>query len=134
MPDSTIRVIAKQRPTVVLNRVVADVASVVRDNVHGMRLAVEHLAALGHHDLTYVEGPADSWADGVRWRSIREASLELGVRARRIGPFPADVASGMRAADELLASATPRPSPSTTSSRSASSVAWPPGDVAYQPT
>jgi LacI family transcriptional regulator len=83
--------------------VVADVASVVRDNVHGMRLAVEHLAALGHHDLTYVEGPADSWADGVRWRSIREASLELGVRARRIGPFPADVASGMRAADELLA-------------------------------
>ncbi len=103
MPDSTIRVIAKQRPTVVLNRVVADVPSVVRDTLHGMRLAVEHLATLGHHDVTYVAGPADSWADGVRWRSIREASLDLGVHARRIGPCPADIASGVRAADELLA-------------------------------
>jgi DNA-binding LacI/PurR family transcriptional regulator len=103
MSDSAIRVIAKQRPTVVLNRVVADVPSVVRDNQNAMRLAVEHLAGLGHRSLTYVAGPSDSWGDGVRWRAVREAAIELGARTRRIGPFPASCAAGFQAAGELQA-------------------------------
>lgn len=103
MPDAAIRVIARQRPTVVLNRLVADVPSVVRDNRTGMRQAVAHLAALGHRDVTYVGGPASSWADGVRWRSVREASLSLGLRAQRIGPFPGTTTAGVSAADQVRA-------------------------------
>jgi LacI family transcriptional regulator len=86
MSDSAIRVMAKQRPVIVLNRAVSDVPSVVTDNPRGMRRAVEHLAELGHQRITYVAGPEASWADGVRWRSLREAAMELELQVRRIGP------------------------------------------------
>jgi LacI family transcriptional regulator len=52
LSDAAIRAVAKQRPTVVMNRVVTDVPSVVTDNALGMRRAVEHLASLGHSRLT----------------------------------------------------------------------------------
>ena len=67
-----------------------------------MRRAVEHLAELGHQRITYVAGPEASWADGMRWRSLREAATELRLQARRIGPYPPTVAGGgARAATEL---------------------------------
>jgi LacI family transcriptional regulator, repressor for deo operon, udp, cdd, tsx, nupC, and nupG len=103
MSDSAIRVMAKQKPVVVLNRAVADVPCVVTDNPRGARRAVEHLAERGHQRMTYVAGPEASWADGMRWRSLREAALELELRVRRIGPFSPDVAGGVHAAEELAA-------------------------------
>lgn len=101
MSDSTIRMIAKQKAMIVLNRAVSDVPSVVTDNPRGIRRAVEHLAELGHHTITYVAGPEASWADGVRWRSLREAVMELELQCRRIGPFPPTVPGGNQAAVEL---------------------------------
>ena len=106
MSDSAIRVMAKQRPTVVLNRVLTEVPSVVTDNARGMRRAVEHLGELGHHSITYVAGPEASWADGMRWRSLREAAYELELRARRIGPFAPTVGGGVEAAEVLAAAPT----------------------------
>lgn len=101
MSDSTIRVMAKQRPTVVLNRVLTEVPSVVTDNARGMRRAVEHLGELGHHTIAYAAGPEASWADGMRWRSMREATYELELKARRIGPFAPTVRGGLDAAHAL---------------------------------
>lgn len=103
MSDSSIRVAAKQRPTVVLNRSMSDIASVATDNGRGMRRAVEHLGALGHTSITYVAGPDASWANGIRWQALREACHELGLRARRIGPFSPTQAGGLSAAGELAA-------------------------------
>ncbi|WP_194420601.1 LacI family DNA-binding transcriptional regulator [Microbacterium abyssi] len=103
MSDSSIRVAAKQRPTVVLNRSMSDIASVATDNARGMRRAVEHLGALGHTGITYIAGPDASWANGVRWQALREACHELGLRARRIGPFSPTQAGGLSAAGELTA-------------------------------
>lgn len=102
MSDSAIRMIAKQKPVIVLNRAVVDVPCVVPDTPRGLRYAAEHLAALGHGCVTYVAGPEASWADGMRWRSLREAAAELQLRVRRIGPFSPDVPGGVRAAGELL--------------------------------
>jgi LacI family transcriptional regulator len=101
MSDSTIRVIAKQRPVVVLNRAVSDIPSIIADNPFGTRRAVAHLAELGHHTITYAAGPEASWTDGIRWRSVREETAKLHVQARRIGPFDPTVAGGGAAADEL---------------------------------
>ena len=101
MSDSTIRVIARQRPLVVMNRAVSDLPSIVTDNPFGMRRAVEHLAELGHHTITYVAGPEPSWTDGVRWRSLREAAKELQLQTRRIGPFRPNVAGGADAAEDV---------------------------------
>ncbi|MGY1602616.1 LacI family DNA-binding transcriptional regulator [Geodermatophilus sp. SYSU D00815] len=106
MSDSAIRMIAKQKPVVVLNRVVVDVPCVVPDNPAGMRRAVEHLLRLGHDSLTYVAGPEASWADGMRWRSLRDAASDLQLRVRRIGPFSPDVPGGVRAAEDLAAAST----------------------------
>lgn len=101
MSDSGITMIAKQRPMIVLNRSVTDVPSVVTDIPGGMRQAAEHLGSLGHDSITYVAGPESSWADGRRWQSLREASLELDLRVRRIGPFPPTAKGGGLAAEEL---------------------------------
>ena len=106
MSDSAIRMTAKQRPVIVLNRAVSDVPSVVTDIPRGMRRAVEHLAELGHQRITYLAGPETSWADGMRWRSLREAAAELELQVRRIGPLPPTVAGGARAAAEFVTNPT----------------------------
>jgi LacI family repressor for deo operon, udp, cdd, tsx, nupC, and nupG len=104
MSDSSIRVAAKQRPTVVLNRSMSDIASVATDNSRGMRRAAEHLGELGHTTITYLAGPDASWANGVRWQALREAAHELGLRARRLGPFAPTQAGGLSAAGALVGS------------------------------
>lgn len=106
MSDSAIRMTAKQKPLMVLNRAVADVPSVVTDNARGARRALEHLGELGHETVTYVAGPEASYADGMRWRALLEASHELALRVRRIGPFPPTVAGGVEAASALAAAPT----------------------------
>lgn len=98
MSDSAIRMMSKQKPVVLLNRSIPDVPCVMPDYAHGLRKAATHLSELGHDRITYVAGPAASWADGMRWRSLREAATELSLTVRRIGPFPPDVEGGARAA------------------------------------
>jgi LacI family transcriptional regulator len=106
MSDSAIRQTAKQTSTIVLNRRVTDVPSVVTDNPRGTRRALEHLAELGHDTVTYLAGPEASWADGIRWRALLEGAHELTLRVRRIGPFPPTVLGGVQAADALAAAPT----------------------------
>ncbi|MET8260432.1 LacI family DNA-binding transcriptional regulator [Micromonospora sp. NPDC005205] len=103
MSDSAIRMFAKQRPVVVLNRSVADVPCVVTDNPRGVRRAAEHLGELGHDHITYVAGPQASWPNGIRWRSLLEAGMELEIKVRQIGPFSPTIEGGERAAEELRA-------------------------------
>ncbi|WP_052366736.1 LacI family DNA-binding transcriptional regulator [Paraoerskovia marina] len=102
LSDSAIRVAAKQRPTVVLNRVMSDVASVATDNSGGTRHAVEHLASLGHRQITYLAGPEASWADGMRWRALREACHRLEITVRRTSPSAPTREEGRRAAARFL--------------------------------
>lgn len=83
MSDSAIRMTAKLRPLVVLNRVVSGLPSVVIDSRHGMREAVAHLTELAHRELTYLAGPQAAWSDGVRWQALREIGAEHGLRLQR---------------------------------------------------
>ncbi|MFC4554718.1 LacI family DNA-binding transcriptional regulator [Georgenia faecalis] len=98
MSEAGIRAVAKRRPTVVLNRVVRGQPCVLTDSARGTRRAAEHLGSLGHQRITYLAGPEASWADAVRWRALREAALELELRARRVGPVAPTVAGGEQAA------------------------------------
>lgn len=101
MSDTAIRMVTARRPTVLINRPMADVPSLVTDNVSGMRAAINHLADLGHSNITYVAGPEASWADSMRWAAARRMASERDVRIRRIGPFPPTLAGGVAAADVL---------------------------------
>jgi DNA-binding LacI/PurR family transcriptional regulator len=98
MSDSALRMMAKQKPVVLLNRIIPEASCVVNDNERGIRQAVEHLCALGHDTVLYVAGPEISWADGVRWRALREAAAQLPLDVRRIGPNEPTVLAGLSAA------------------------------------
>lgn len=100
LSDSAIAQIVKVTPVVAVNRAIAGVPSVLPDTARGLRRAVEHLATLGHRRLTYLSGPAASWADGARWRAVSEACQELSLHLRRIGPNAPSIHGGFAAARE----------------------------------
>ncbi len=70
--------------------------------MQGCRQIVEHLASLGHRELIYLAGPQNSWMAKTRWSALRSAAEELGLAARRIGPFTPKVSQGGAAADGAL--------------------------------
>ena len=98
LSDVAIRALAKRKPVVVLNRTVGEVTSVVSDNVQAIKKATEHLAGLGHSSICYLSGPEASYADGMRWRGLKEAGLELDLHVRRIGPYLPTLRGGAEAA------------------------------------
>lgn len=98
MTDSALRMVAKQKAVVLLNRSIPEANCVVNDAERGIRRAVEHLAQLGHERIVYVAGPETSWSDGVRWRAMRKVAAELRLEARRLGPNEPTVLAGLSAA------------------------------------
>jgi DNA-binding LacI/PurR family transcriptional regulator len=100
--DGAIREAAKRGPLVVLNRIVGQVPSVTSDNIRAMKRATEHLAETGVDAVTYLSGPEASWSNGMRWRGLREAGLDLNLRVRRVGPVEPTMRGGAAAAQEWL--------------------------------
>lgn len=90
-------------PLVVINREIAGVPSVVLSSETGMAQAVEHLATLGHSQLVYLSGPEASFTTIDRRESLLAAAARLGVDVLQLGPFEPRYASGLRAADLVLA-------------------------------
>ncbi|MGJ4948811.1 LacI family DNA-binding transcriptional regulator [Bradyrhizobium sp. HKCCYLS20291] len=95
-------------PVVLLNRVDAAgmLPSAASDDAAGMRLAVEHLVALGHQRIGHVAGPQEI-STGARRRAGFEASVhDAGLPARHAPIEIADTytrADGREAALRLLA-------------------------------
>jgi LacI family transcriptional regulator len=50
------------------------------DNVHGIRLALDHLHALGHRNIAFLKGHAQSSDTESRWAACVEAMQELDLR------------------------------------------------------
>lgn len=100
--DSALLAASQTRLVVLVNRRVRGVPSVIVDNVGGTRMAVDHLAQLGHREILFVGGPAESWVGGVRWRALRERATELGIRAHDLGPHRATFEGGLAATAEVL--------------------------------
>jgi DNA-binding LacI/PurR family transcriptional regulator len=101
MSDSAIRMLAKQRPMIAVNRIITGVPSVITDHAMSVRQAVDHLEELGHRDITYLSGPEASWANGMRWRSLRTYAGERDLHVRRLGPYPPTAGGGIAAADDF---------------------------------
>lgn len=98
MTDSAIAQIAKQTPLVMLNRVVADLPSVLHDNAEGMALALGHLAEQGHRRICYLAGPESSWANSIRWQALRAEGRKRQLPIVRLGPFDPTLDGGRDAA------------------------------------
>lgn len=99
-------------PLVLANRHAPDrsVSSVIGDDEHGVALAVQHLAELGHHSIAHLAGPADTSTGSARAAAFRDAMMDAGLRPDRqlivhAGAYKyADGASAFRA---LLATQSP---------------------------
>ncbi len=94
--------VADRTPLVVINREIEGIPSVVVDTPTAMAEVVAHLASLGHTDIAYLAGRQSSWSCQMRWQAIEAASIRLGVRCRKIGPFDLPMPAGAAEADAAL--------------------------------
>ena len=104
-PMEKLHHIAALKPVVFVNRTVPSAASVIVDSREGIEQAVDHLAALGHQVIAYLNGPRRSWSNARRLEAIREACADRGLELLELGPFEPQIQAGVRAADLTLATA-----------------------------
>jgi LacI family transcriptional regulator len=95
------------RPVIVLDREIPleNADFVLTDNAHGIRMAVDYLASLGHRKIGYIQGAMTTEPGRERYSSFMEimGSLEIPVDKSMIFPGDFLFGSGTSAADKLLA-------------------------------
>lgn len=88
-----------------VNRRCGSLPAVLIDNLEGVRLALEHLRALGHRTIAYVGGPATSWSNRARLTAARAIVAEHPTPSLvDLGSFQPYVSGGIAAGDLLIAS------------------------------
>lgn len=108
-PPRALAEIARRTPLALVGRVVREprVDCIATDDRLGARLAVEHLAGLGHSRIAHVDGGRGAGARGRR-DGYRSAMQRLGLAAQtRVVPGEYTEECGKRAAAELLADGLP---------------------------
>ena len=85
-------------PSVLVNRRLRGVATVVMDVARGARTAMDHLAGLGHRRVALVSGPSGSWTSG----EIRKAVADVpGLDTVVIGPNAPTEEGGLSVAAQV---------------------------------
>lgn len=79
--------------------------SIQSDNVEGARLAIRHLADLGHRKIAHITGPSGNVLTAVRRRGMMEERARLGLPAREDWIIRGDFSlqSGFEAAAKIIA-------------------------------
>jgi DNA-binding LacI/PurR family transcriptional regulator len=91
-------------PVVVLDTPVRGTPAVLMSTAVGLDQAVDHLVALGHRALAYVDAaPATMSTSLDRRRNLEASSRRAGLGLTVVGPFPPTFESGVRAADLVVA-------------------------------
>lgn len=98
--DELVRAAGSIKPTVLVDREVETMASVVADTATAFGDLMARLVAAGHRSVAYIGGPEGSWQNEQRIAAVRRAVPE-GVDLALLGPHPASFAAGMSAAEDL---------------------------------
>lgn len=101
--SALLRDIAQDVTLVLMNRRIGDLPAVNMDSAGGARQVVDHLAALGHRRIAYLNGPAFSWSNRARRRGLKAGGTANGVEIVELGPLPPTFEGGLMAADLTLA-------------------------------
>lgn len=103
LPAAEVAGLAAELPTVVVGRTgIAGVTCVAADERAGVALAVDHLADLGHEQISYLDGPRWTVATQRR-RAYRAAMRRRGLDEHvDVRPGGADETAGMAAGARLL--------------------------------
>jgi LacI family transcriptional regulator len=86
LSSERIRTIAAEKPLVLINRSVEDVAAVLPNVSQGVTALLDHLHQLGHRSLAYLSGPPTSWMSERRWEHLLEEAERRGMGLVEIGP------------------------------------------------
>lgn len=103
MSAADIAAVAQERPTVLVNRIEEAVDAVVVDAAEGMRMAMEHLADLGHRRVLYLDGPSASWSGASKLTGVRQGAARTGIEVTIDGPHPPSYLGGRDAAQVVRA-------------------------------
>lgn len=101
--DEEIQEINRQKPVVLINRKVPEVADVVPSNEMGIAEAVNHLADLGHKHIAFLSGPRASWMNTERWNLLMKNAVKAGMTIVEIGPNDPTLEAGRLAVDRIKA-------------------------------
>ncbi len=102
---------ARKIPMAIIGGPLADVpaATIIPDNIRGMRLLVRHLHAMGHARMAFLGGPTSNAGRFERAQGYRLAMLELGLPILPGWLALYDGGEEKNAAIERLLSSAPRP-------------------------
>lgn len=112
LSDEQIVAATSRRPVVLANRMLETseelpkrLGQVVIDVHPGFTAAVNHLSSLGHRQLTYVDGPAQSWSGRQKRIALTLACSALGLPLRIRSTTRADFGAGRTAGRQVAAEA-----------------------------
>lgn len=103
-PDEIVAAAARRSPTVLVDREIDGIASVVADTASAFGALVERFARAGHERVVYLGGPAGSWQDRQRTAAVRSAGATTGTDVEVLGPYESTFAAGIAAAPDVRAS------------------------------
>jgi DNA-binding LacI/PurR family transcriptional regulator len=84
---------------VLVNRRAAGAPWVLMDYAGATQQAVDHLIALGHRRIGYLNGPQGSWSNRERRRVLRSAARKNRFELAEFGPLVPSFAAGVHAAE-----------------------------------
>ncbi|MFI5938161.1 LacI family DNA-binding transcriptional regulator [Actinoplanes sp. NPDC051494] len=102
--DANVAALGVIKPTILVDREVAGLSSVVADTAGAIGTVVEGLFRRGHRHVAYLGGPSGSWQDPGREAAARGAADRSGGKLTVLGPLPASFAAGVSTVDAMLAS------------------------------
>src|SRR6266545_2155209 len=97
--DAQLRALAGITSLALLNRRLRDIPAALMDSAGGMRQVVDHLVALGHRRVAYLNGPNIAWSNRERRRGLRAAAARARMTVVEFGPFEPKFDGGVQAAD-----------------------------------
>jgi len=102
LTEEELRDLAERKPTVLVNRAVEGVRSVLPERNQGLTAALAHLHTLGHRSLAFVGGP-ESWVQSARWSDVLAVARAQGMSVVEISAESATVEGGRGCLERVLA-------------------------------
>lgn len=101
-PGAGLVQLAREVPTILVNRVIRRIPSVSCLAGPGMADLVSHLAQLGHREIAYLNGPRASWSNRERLSAVQTAARAHKVALHVLGPYPPTLEGGHKAAENIV--------------------------------